>query len=150
LGEALALDAAWLFAALLIVLVLAASGIAVRRFLLERGGATVECGLRRPGRSWRLGLASYQLDEFRWYRIFGISTRPERTFARRDLTVVTRRRPAEDEVSILGPGRIVAECRLGGSDAVGLVDLALAESALTGLLAWLESAPPGSHLDVAL
>ena len=30
----------------------------------------------------------------------------------------------------------------------GPVDLALAESALTGLLAWLESAPPGSHLDV--
>jgi hypothetical protein len=27
------------------------------------------------------------------------------------------------------------------------VDLALAESALTGLLAWLEAAPPGSHLD---
>ena len=58
MGEALALDAAWLFAAFLILLILAASGIAVRRFLLERGGATVECGLRRPGGSWRLGLAS--------------------------------------------------------------------------------------------
>jgi hypothetical protein len=30
------------------------------------------------------------------------------------------------------------------------VDLAMAESALTGLLVWLEAAPPGSHLDVAL
>ena len=142
--------AVWIIAVAAVLLVLAAAALAARRFLLERGGATVECGLRQPGRSWRLGLASYQLDEFRWYRIFGISTRPERTFARRDLTVVTRRPPTADEVSILGPGRIVAECRLGGSDAVGLVDLALAESALTGLLAWLESAPPGSHLDVAL
>jgi Protein of unknown function (DUF2550) len=147
LGEALALDAAWLFAALLILAVLAAAGIAARRFLLERGGATVECGLRQRGRSWRHGLASYQLDEFRWYGIFGVSMRPEQTFPRRDLAVVARRPPTEEEVTILGPGRIVAECQLGAS---ATVDLALAESALTGLLAWLESAPPGSHLDVVL
>jgi len=148
LGEALALDAAWLFAAFLILLVLAAAGIAARRFLLERGGATVECGLRQRGpkiRSWRLGLASYQLDEFRWYGIFGVSMRPEQTFPRRDLAVVARRPPTEEEVTILGPGRIVAECQLGASTTI---DLALAESALTGLLAWLESAPPGSHLGV--
>jgi Protein of unknown function (DUF2550) len=145
LGEALALDAAWLFAALLILAVLAAAGIAARRFLLERRGATVECGLRQPGRSWRHGLASYQLDEFRWYGIFGLSVRPEQTFPRRDLAVVARRPPTRTEESILGPGRIVAECQLGAS---ATLDLALAESALTGLLAWLESAPPGSHLDV--
>ena len=147
MGEALALDAAWLFAAFLILLVIAAAGIAARRFLLERGGATVECGLRQQGGSWRLGVASYRLDEFRWYRIFGFSMRPEHAFPRRDLTVITHSPPTEKEVSILGPGRIVAECQLGGSRTV---DLALAESALTGLLAWLESAPPGSHLDVAL
>ena len=156
MGEALALDAAWLFAAFLILLVLAASGIAVRRFLLERGGATVECGLRRPGGSWRLGLASYQLDEFYWYRVFGFSMRPEQAFPRRDLAVVARRPPTQEEVTILGPGRIVAECQLGASGAsdgpggAGAVDLAMAESALTGLLVWLEAAPPGSHLDVAL
>ena len=148
MGEALALDAAWLFAALLILLVLAAAGIAARRFLLERGGATVECGLRQRGRSWRHGLASYQLDEFRWYGIFGVSMRPEQTFPRRDLAVVARRPPTEEEITILGPGRIVAECQLGASAGAATLDLALAESALTGLLAWLESAPPGSHLDV--
>jgi hypothetical protein len=148
LGEALALDAAWLFAAFLILLLLAACGIAVRRFLLERRGARVECGLRRPGASWRLGLASYQLDEFYWYRVFGFSMRPEQAFPRRDLAVVAQRPPTPEEVTILGPGRIVAECQLGGGDTGGGVDLALAESALTGLLVWLESAPPGSHLDV--
>jgi hypothetical protein len=203
LGEALALDAAWLFAAFLILLVLAASGIAVRRFLLERGGATVECGLRCPGEAWRLGIASYQLDEFRWYRIFGLSMRPQQAFPRRDLVVVAHRPPTAQEVTILGPGRIVAECQLGGpasgpgapdpgapdpgardpgapdpgapdpgargpgapgpgspgaalgtgslgTGGPGTVDLALAESALTGLLSWLESAPPGSHLDMTL
>lgn len=150
MGEALALDAAWLFAGFLILLVLAASGIAVRRFLLERRGAQVECGLRRPGGSWRLGLASYQLDEFCWYRVFGFSMHPEQAFPRRDLAVVARRAPTEEEVTILGPGRIVAECQLAGSGGAGAVDLALAESALTGLLVWLEAAPPGSHLDVTL
>jgi hypothetical protein len=147
LGEALALDAAWLFAAFLILLVVVAAGIASRRFVLERRGATVECGLRRPGRSWRLGVASYQLDEFCWYRIFGLWMRPDQSFPRREMAVVAHRAPTEEEAVILGPGRVVAECQLGGS---GTVDLALAESVLTGLLAWLESAPPGSHFDVAL
>jgi Protein of unknown function (DUF2550) len=161
-GGGLALDAAWLFAAFLVLLVMAAGVIAARRFLLERRGATVECGLRKGRGSWRLGVASYQLDEFCWFGVFGISMRPDETFSRRDLAVVSRRLPTEAEVSILGPGRIVVECRLGDVAAVGeggrdgqrnqdhAVDLALAESALTGLLAWLEAAPPGSHLGVTL
>ena len=179
MGEALALDAAWLFAAFLVLLVLAAAGIAARRFLLERAGATVECGLRRDRGTWRLGIASYRTDEFCWFGVFGISMRPQETFPRHDLAVVSRRPPTEDEVSILGPDRIVVECQLGephpspagpqappapadatvppdaaaapGYSARGsTVELALAESALTGLLVWLEAAPPGSHFGLAL
>ncbi len=145
MGEALALDAAWLFAAFLMILVLAAAGIAARRYLLERGGGTVECGLRQPGGSWRLGVASYQREELCWFGVFGVSMRPEEVFPRRDLAVVSRRMPTDAEASILGPGMIVVECSFGE----GLpVELALGESALTGLLAWLEAAPPGSHLGV--
>jgi hypothetical protein len=156
-GGALALDAAWLFAAFLVILVLIASGIAARRFMLERGGGTVECGLRSPGGSWRLGVASYQREELHWFRVFGISMRPEAAFPRRDLTVVARRAPTQPETASLGPGMVVVECRLrpqaasGEGEAQGTaVELALTEAALTGLLAWLEAAPPGSHLDVAL
>jgi hypothetical protein len=167
-GGALALDAAWLFAVFLVLLVLAAAGIAVRRYLLERGGGTVECGLRKPGGPWRLGVASYQLDELSWFGVFGVSMRPEETFPRRDLNVVSRRMPTEAETASLGPGMIVLECRLGESGPFGeggalgdgtavsspgrggTVELALPESALTGLLSWLEAAPPGSHLGVAL
>ncbi len=154
MGEALALDAAWLFAAFLILLVLAASGIAARRFLLERRGGTVECGLRQRGGPWRLGLASYQLDEFRWYRIFGFSMRPERTFPRRDLVVLARRPPTREEVTILGPGRIVAECQAGtgaGSEADPAPSTWPWPSRPSpACSSWLESAPPGSHLDVVL
>jgi Protein of unknown function (DUF2550) len=147
-GGELALDAAWLFAAFLIVLILAAGGIAARRFLLERGGGTVECGLRKPNRSWRLGLASYQREELCWFGSFGLSVRPDEVFPRRDLAVVSRRLPTQAEAATLGPGMIVVECQLGEDG--GTVELALGEAALTGLLAWLEAAPPGSHLGVAL
>jgi hypothetical protein len=112
-GGALVLDAAWLFAVFLIILVLAAAGIAGRRFLLDRGGGTVECGLRRQNGSWRLGVARYRGEELRWYGIFGLSVRPDEVFPRRDLTLVSRRLPTEAEAASLGPGMIVVECRLG-------------------------------------
>ena len=162
MGGGLALDAAWLFAAFLIILILAAVGIAARRFLLERGGGTVECGLRSPNGSWRLGLASYQREELCWFGALGLSMRPDVVFPRRDLAVVSRRLPTEAEAASLGPGMIVVECQLSeDSESPGLalagtpgqsrtVELAMGEAALTGLLSWLEAAPPGSHLGVAL
>ncbi len=150
MGGALALDAAWLFAAFLIILILVAAGIAARRFLLERGGGTVECGLRNPNRSWRLGVASYQREELCWFGIFRVSMRPDEIFPRRDLNVVSRRLPSEAEAARLGPGMIVVACELGALGQGGTVELALGESALTGLLSWLEAAPPGSHFGVAL
>jgi hypothetical protein len=150
-GGALALDAAWLLAAVLVILILAAAGIAARRFALERGGGTVECGLRKGDGPWRLGLASYQSEELYWFSMFRVSMRPEETFPRRELTLVSRRLPSDAEAASLGPGMIVVECQLGdgSTQARGsTVELALADSALTGLLSWLEAGPAGSHLDL--
>ena len=71
-GGRLALDAGWLLVVVLVVALACATGIAVRRTLIERGGGSVECGLRRAGdRRWRLGLAAYQPDELRWYPCSG-------------------------------------------------------------------------------
>ena len=170
MSKAIALDAAWIFAAFLAVVVLCAIGLATRRMLLDRGGGTVECGLRKGSGPWRLGLASYQREELCWFGIFGLSMRPDEVFPRHDLSVVSRRLPSDAEAASLGPGMIVVECRLGedgsqrgpsapgagapggaaGAPGGGTVELALGEEALTGLLSWLEAAPPGSHLDVAL
>jgi hypothetical protein len=164
-GGALAFDAAWLLAAVLVVLVLAAAAIAARRYLLERGGGTVEAGLRKGNGPWRLGVAAYQSEELHWFGVFGLSMRPDEIFPRRDLTLVARRLPSEAETASLGPGMIVVQCQLGegapdsaapdstapdGTASDSTVELALAESALTGLLSWLEAAPPGSHLDMGL
>jgi Protein of unknown function (DUF2550) len=149
-GGALALDAAWLFAAFLVLAVLTAVVIAARRFLLERGGGTVECGLRKGNGPWRLGVASYQREELYWYGALGLTMRADEVFPRHDLTVVSRRLPTDAEAASLGPGMIVVECKLGEDSGQRTVELALGESALTGLLSWLEAAPPGSHLGVAL
>jgi Protein of unknown function (DUF2550) len=163
-GGALALDAIWFFAAFLVLIVLAAAVLASRRFLLERGGGTVECGLRRPaGRgAWRLGVASYQRDELFWYGALSVLLRPEQVFHRRSLTVLSRRPSVPSEATTLGPERIVVElCTRPAGDYPELADghaesagdhveLAMTEEALTGFLAWLEASPPGSHLkDIA-
>jgi hypothetical protein len=143
-GGSAAFDAGWLLALVLILLVLAAVAVAGRRALLERGGGTVECGLRRPGSggSWRLGVASYQPDELRWHQVFGLLLRPDEIFPRRMLTVISRRSPDDAEAASLGPGRIIVECRAGEHDEP--MELAMSESALTGFLAWLEGAPPSA------
>jgi hypothetical protein len=153
-GGALALDAIWLFAAFLVVVVLAAIALATRRFLLERGGGTVECGLRRPAGqgAWRLGVASYQQDEFCWYDALGVLLRPEHVFHRRSLSVLSRRPSLPSEAATLGPQRVVIEVwtQPAQQAADEHVELAMTEEALTGFLAWLEASPPGSHLqDIA-
>lgn len=147
-------DAVWLFGGLLVLIVLAAVTLASRRYLLERSGGTVECGLRRPAGTghWRLGVLSYGHDSLRWHGALGVLLRPERVFQRRGLTVVTRRAATPSETVTLGGGRIIVEISLAPpghtelSPAAERVELAMSEQALTGFLAWLESAPPGSHL----
>lgn len=142
MAAALELGAVWILAALLALAVLAATGIAIRRVLLERGGGTVECGLRRsPEQGWRLGLAAYQPAELRWYDAFGVLLRPRAVFARRALSVESRRPADAWETASLGQGMVVVECQ--SAECGGPVELAMSEAALTGFLSWLESAPPG-------
>ena len=141
-GGRIALVAGWLLLVILVIALASATGIAARRTLIERGGGTVECGLRRVGdRRWRLGLAAYQPGELRWYPVFGFRLRPGEVFARHTLTVVSRRSADPVEETSIGPGAVVVECDIG--QAAARIELALSEDALTGFLAWLEAAPPG-------
>jgi hypothetical protein len=142
LGGTLTDDVIWILVVVLVLAALAAAALAARRFLLERGGGTVECGLRRPGGRWHLGVASYQRDELHWYRALGILLRPSTSLPRRSLQVVSRREPEPPEEHVLGPSRIIVEL---GADPPSHVELAMSEQALTGFLAWLEASPPGSQ-----
>ena len=149
-------DAVWIFAAVLVLVFLAAAVLASRRYLLERSGGTVECALRNPaGRgAWRLGVLSYQHDSLSWYGALGVLLRPERDFHRRSLRVVSRRPAGPSEAVALGADRIVVEVAVGPSPEIQgtagtapeHVELAMTDQALTGFLAWLEASPPGSHL----
>jgi hypothetical protein len=153
----LALIAGWALLLVLAVAVIAAVGLASRRILLGRTGGTVECGLRATeADAWRLGLAAYEPDQLHWYSAFGLRLRPNEVFDRRSLSVLGRRPAAETEAVSIGAGTVVVECLAGRDcgDQVApvapvakrrTVELAMSQEALTGFLAWLESAAPG-HL----
>ena len=130
-------DAVWIFAVVLVLIILAAAALAFRRYLLERSGGTVDCALRCPAEtgSWRLG----------------VLLKPEHVFHRRALSVISRRPADPSEAVSLGSDRIVVTVASKPADASGSpdgerVELAMTDQALTGFLAWLEASPPGSHL----
>ena len=144
-------DAVWIFAVVLVLILLAAAALAFRRYLLERSGGTVDCALRWPAKAgaWRLGVLSYQHDSLCWYGALGVLLRPEHIFHRRALSVISRRPADPSEAVALGMDRIVVEVAISdasGADAGEHVELAMTDQALTGFLAWLEASPPGSHL----
>ena len=147
-------DAVGIFAVVLALLFLAAAVLALRRYLLERAGGTVDCALRSPAGSgpWRLGVLSYAHDSLRWHGALGVLLRPEYTFQQRSLSVVSRRPAEPSEAVTLGAERIVVEVSVkpaadsSGAPVGPTVELAMTEQALTGFLAWLEASPPGSHL----
>lgn len=141
MGAYLALDIGEVLAVVLLVVVVVFVVLSLRRWLLERHGGTVECSLREPGRRgvWRVGIGRYSGDELLWFAIFGLRFRPRRVVHRRGLVVAGRREPVAAEEAALHPDAGIVELR----DDAGTVELAMSGAALTGFLAWLESAPPG-------
>ncbi len=131
------------FAALVVVVLIGLVVLALRRRLLTRSGGTFDCSLRlRPGgygKGWALGIGRYAGDSLEWYRVFSYAARPRRVLARRDLEILERRPPVGPEVFSLLAGAVVVRCRHDTS----FVEFAMSPEALTGFLAWLESAPPG-------
>ncbi len=127
----------------------AAVALIVRQALISRRGGVVECALRRaPGAPWRHGQAEYQRGQLSWHRSLSFRLRPEVVLDRAGLRILRTRPPSAPEVAQLGPCTIIAECAsLAGPPAGArqadqrLVELAMTEAALTGLLAWLESSP---------
>jgi uncharacterized protein DUF2550 len=118
--------------------------IYVRRAVISRAGGTIEMSMRLstfvPGRGWAPGLARFTGDELHWYRMFSLDPRPRRILSRSNLVVEQRRTPDQAERYALPVHWVVLLCR--GVPAA--VEIALAESALTGFLSWLEAAPPGA------
>ncbi|MQA87354.1 MAG: DUF2550 family protein [Streptosporangiales bacterium] len=141
-GQYLAYEVVGALASLVVAVLLALIVIAVRRRWLQWRGATVDCGLRIAdhGGRWMLGVARYDGESLQWYRIFSLAPRPFHIM-RRTLVITGRRRPHPDEIARLPVDSVVVSCH----DRGAAVELGMSEPALTGFLAWLESAPPGTH-----
>jgi hypothetical protein len=130
----------------LLVLLLA---IFVRRRLLMAGGGTIRLQVRVstmvPGRGWSSGIGQFVGDELRFHRMFSFGVRPKRVLNRRTLSVGRRRLPAGPERLTMPGHWVVLLCTTGRNE----LEIAMAESTVTGFLSWLEAGPPGQPGSVA-
>ncbi|GDY32441.1 DUF2550 domain-containing protein [Gandjariella thermophila] len=125
----------------LLLLVVVAGTLTLRRWLAIREGVPVALRqrLEGTGRGWHLGIAHYRGGDFLWYRVLGVSTRPDRVIRRSGLEIAARREPDATESYAMPRGATVLRCRADAGD----IELAMGADTLTGFLSWLESAPPG-------
>lgn len=131
---------------LLLLVLLYGVALVVRRRWISRNGGTFELSVRvrsgRAGRGWILGVARYTEDGLEWFRVFSLAPRPRLAYRRAEIEYLGRREPSGVEAYSLYSGHIVVSCRTPR----GPLELAMSPAALTGFLAWLESAPPGRQL----
>jgi hypothetical protein len=117
--------------------------IFVRRRLLMVGGGTIRLQFRVstmvPGRGWSSGIGQFVGDELRFHRMFSFGIRPKRVLNRRSLSVDSRRLPEGPERLSMPGHWVILACRSGAAP----VEIAMAESTVTGFSSWLEAGPPG-------
>lgn len=125
-------------------------GLLVRRRVLARSGGTFDMSINRSAeataKGWTLGLAVYRDTQLEWYRTFSLSLRPRYHFPRGDVRIEGRREPVGNEVYAIHDGHLI----VGTENASGVRQFAMSVNALTGLLSWLESAPPGQRVNNVL
>jgi len=114
-----------------------------RRRWLGRQGGTFDCSARIvTGRrtAWVLGVARYSGDWLEWHRVFGFSLTPRLRFNRSGTELGAQRVPSQGESLALYEGQRIVELVPSRGQPV---EVALGSQELTGLLSWLEGAPPG-------
>jgi len=122
-----------------------------RRVLIRRSGAAFDMSVNRHDASegdghWTLGFAIYRGAELHWFRAFSVSLRPRYRFVRGDVSVEGRRSPHGKEPHVLQADHVVVSTH----NDLGVRQLALSSGALTGLMSWLESSPPGQRVNNVL
>ena len=125
-------------------------GLLVRRRVLARSGGTFDMSINRHAgptvKGWTLGLAVYRDTDLEWYRTFSLSLRPRYRFARADVRIDGRREPTGNEVYAIHAGHLIVDTQ----NECGVHQFAMSANALTGLLSWLESSPPGQRVNNVL
>ena len=120
--------------------------LALRQRWLNRRGGNFECSLRlrmtTPGAGWVLGVCRYREGILEWFRFFSYSPRPRLVFPRSELRVLETRDPDPVEAVALSSDQTVLRVEAPGRPGQ-VIELAMSGPSLTGLLSWLEAAPPG-------
>ena len=121
--------------------------LALRQRWLNRLGGNFECSLRlrvtTPGAGWVLGVCRYsERGVLEWFRFFSYSPRPRMSFSRSELRVLETRDPDPVEAVALSSDQTVVRVESPGQSGE-VIELAMSAESLTGLLSWLEAAPPG-------
>ena len=120
-----------------------------RRRLLMFGGGTirlqVRISTRVPGRGWSAGIGQFVGDELRYHRMFSFAIRPKCVLDRCSVSVTQARLPEGPERLNMPGHWIILRCTNGSAD----LEIAMAESTVTGFLSWLEAGPPGQAGRVA-
>lgn len=120
-----------------------------RRVVAGRRGTFDLSVCRHAGPStqgWVIGVGTYGPNSLDWYRTFSLAWWPRYRFFRGDLVVLERRDPVGAEAFALDDGDVIVNVE----HLSGVRQLAMSPSALTGLLAWLESSPPGHRVNNVL
>lgn len=131
----------------LVVCLLLAIVLVVRRVRLIRGGGVDVSLRRRPavsgdpdaGSGWLAGVGRYRGDDLAWFRLTSLWPGPTVVVDRTVLEIVDRRSPTPAEAAAIPSAGVVLRCRIPS----GALELAMAPGVLTGFLAWLEATPPG-------
>ena len=121
--------------------------LTVRRRWLDRLGGTFSCSLRlrmsTPRAGWVLGVGRSSEGLLAWLRYFSYSLRPRVAFPRRNVRVLETRMPDPVEAVALNADEKVLRLEMQDGHVETEWELAMSQESLTGLLSWLEAAPPG-------
>lgn len=136
----------WVALALVLLLLVPVVFLGARRRWLSRQGGLFDCSVRlsgkSPGAGWALGVARYSGDNLEWFRVFSIALRPRLIFPRSQARAGAQRDPDPIESVLLYDEQRILTLELADGRSW---ELAMSIASLTGLLSWLESAPPGAR-----
>lgn len=131
-------DAGILLAFVVALAALSVAALLLRRAVLFRRGALVACAVRASSdAAWSGGVARFDPDALRAYRVVGFRLRPWTTLGRSGLALGERRTPSHTERARLMGDPVVVHVSSDGR----WVELALGNDALPGFLAWVEGRP---------
>jgi hypothetical protein len=111
----------------------------------NRDKSTFSCsfhvGSGVDGGRWSRGIAKFSGGALLWYSGVGFTRRPDHRFLQREIELGPKRWPEGSERALLLDDQQIV--LIQDRNSLPLCELAMESTAMTGLLAWIEAAPPG-------